>query len=131
MLQICVNLNKNTVRTTYKGGIIILGFKTKGTMKLMEQVIGREQDLEVGPKAWEFFIFFESGANVSTLSRQILRVSTSENTPPNLRSQTSSLLLPILSAKVRCKNGCFGSQVSLYQDLNVNPDHDSTTTKKQ
>lgn len=97
----------------------------------MEQVIGREQDLEVGPKAWEFFIFFESGANVSTLSRQILRVSTSENTPPNLRSQTSSLLLPILSAKVRCKNGCFGSQVSLYQDLNVNPDHDSTTTKKQ
>jgi hypothetical protein len=95
----------------------------------MEQVIGREQDLEVGAKAWEkCFYFFESGANVSTLSRQILRVSTSENTPPNLRSQISSLSA-ILSAKVvRCKKGCFGSQVCLYQDLNVNPDHDSTTT---
>ena len=27
-------------------------------MKLMEQVIGREQDLEVGPKAWEKCFFF-------------------------------------------------------------------------
>ena len=35
----------------------------------MEQVIGREQDLEVGPKAWEKCFFLESGANVSTLSR--------------------------------------------------------------
>jgi hypothetical protein len=83
--------------------------------------------LKLEPKHGENDNCFKSGANVSTLSRQILRVSTSENTPSNLRSQTSSLSA-ILSAKVRCKKECFGSQVCLYQDLNVNPDHDSTTT---